>query len=212
MTTLRRMIELTIKKTDLAELASIARSRTEPAGRVERARILLAYRKDPSFYAVGQALGLHAQTVQRCIERAKAEGALAALDERPRPGKEPTTASRPPWMSVDEFATHISSSLPAGRSRVRPGRLIVSTSQLRPASADSIAVIIVSMTICVKCPMRVLATVYLFARSCDGGAWRHEQTDRPNRAGSRRSKGRGVKVTGGQIDKSGLLQIGESGF
>jgi len=44
------------------------------------------------------------------------------------------TASRPPWMSVDEFATHISLSLPAGRSRVRPGRLIVSTSQLRPAS------------------------------------------------------------------------------
>ena len=78
MTTLRRMIKLTIKKADLTELASIARSRTEPAGRVERARILLAYRKDPSFYAVGQALGLHAQTVQRCIERAKAEGALAA--------------------------------------------------------------------------------------------------------------------------------------
>jgi transposase len=99
MTTLRRMIELTIKKTDLAELASIARSRTEPAGRVERARILLAYRKDPSFYAVGQALGLHAQTVQRCIERAKAEGALAALDERPRPGKEPTiTVEAKTWV------------------------------------------------------------------------------------------------------------------
>ena len=31
-------------------------------------------------------------------------------------------------------------------------------------------------------------------------------------AGSRRSMGRGVKVTGGQIDKAGLLQIGESGF
>ena len=99
MTTLRRMIELTIKKADLAELTSIARSRTEPAGRVERARILLAYRKDPSFYAVGQALGLHAQTVQRCIERAKAEGALAALDERPRPGKEPTiTVEAKTWV------------------------------------------------------------------------------------------------------------------
>jgi transposase len=99
MTTLRRMIELTIKKADLAQLASIARSRTEPAGRVERARILLAYRKDPSFYAVGQALGLHAQTVQRCIERAKAEGALTALDERPRPGKEPTiTMEAKTWM------------------------------------------------------------------------------------------------------------------
>jgi transposase len=99
MTTLRRMIELTIKKADLAELALIARSRTEPAGRVERARILLAYRKDPSFYAVGQALGMHAQTVQRCIERAKTEGALAALDERPRPGKEPTiTVEAKTWV------------------------------------------------------------------------------------------------------------------
>src|SRR5947208_1383684 len=99
MTTLRRMIKLRIKKADLAELASIARSRTEPARRVERARILLAYRKDPSFYAVGQALGLHAQTVQRCIERAKAEGALAALDERPRPGKEPTvTVEAKAWV------------------------------------------------------------------------------------------------------------------
>src|SRR4030088_2343566 len=99
MTTLRRMIKLTIKKADLTELASIARSRTEPAGRVERARILLAYRKDPSFYAVGQALGLHAQTVQRCIERAKAEGAVAALDARPRPGKEPTiTVEAKTWV------------------------------------------------------------------------------------------------------------------
>ena len=35
-------------------------------------------------------LGVHHQTVQRCIERAEAEGVLAALDERPRPGKEPT--------------------------------------------------------------------------------------------------------------------------
>src|SRR5215212_1710443 len=89
MGTLRRVIELKIKKADLARLKAIAGSRTEPAGRVERARVLLAYRKDPSFYAVGQALGLHAQTVQRCLERAKAEGALSALDQRVRPGKEP---------------------------------------------------------------------------------------------------------------------------
>src|SRR5665213_3431839 len=77
MATSRRSIKLTINKADLARLESIARSRTEPAGRVERSRILLAYRQDPSFYAVGQTMGLHAQTVQRCIERAKAEGALA---------------------------------------------------------------------------------------------------------------------------------------
>jgi hypothetical protein len=35
---------------------------------------------------------------------------------------------------------------------------------------------------------------------------------RASLAGSRRSMGCGVKVSGGQIDKAGLLQIGESGF
>ena len=86
----RRAIELSLTDTDTAKLTSIAQSRTEPASRVERARILLAYREDPSFFAVGQALGLHHQTVQRCVERAVAEGPLAALDDRPRPGREPT--------------------------------------------------------------------------------------------------------------------------
>ena len=73
---------------DLARLMVIARSRTEPASRVERARMLLAYREDPSLFAVGRALGVHHQTVQRCVERAVAYGVLAALDDRPRPGKE----------------------------------------------------------------------------------------------------------------------------
>src|SRR5882724_3550722 len=91
MATSRRSIKLTINKADLAQLESIARSRTEPAGRVERSRILLAYRQAPSFYAVGQTMGLHAQTVQRCIERAKAE--------RARPGKEPTiTVEAKTWV------------------------------------------------------------------------------------------------------------------
>jgi transposase len=95
----RRAIELSLIEEDTAKLRSIAQSRTEPASRVERARILLAYREDPSFFAVGQALGLHHQTVQRCVERAVAEGALAALDDRPRPGREPTiTIEAKAWL------------------------------------------------------------------------------------------------------------------
>src|SRR5499427_5148613 len=86
----RRAIELSLGDEDLANLRSIAQSRTEPASRVERARILLAYREDPSFFAVGRALGLHHQTVQRCVERTVVEGPMAALDDRPRPGREPT--------------------------------------------------------------------------------------------------------------------------
>jgi transposase len=99
MTAWRRAIELSIGEDDLAQLVSITRSRTEPASRVERARMLLAYREDPSFFAVGQALGLHHQTVQRCVERALAHGPMAALDDRPRPGKKPTiTAEAKAWL------------------------------------------------------------------------------------------------------------------
>jgi transposase len=95
----REAIELSINDADLAKLASIARSRTEPASRVERARMLLAYRENPSFYAVGQALGIHHQTVQRCVERALAYGPIAALDDRARPGREPTiTPEAKAWL------------------------------------------------------------------------------------------------------------------
>src|SRR5260370_2012803 len=61
--------------------------------------MLLAYRENPSFCAVGQRLGVHHQTVQRCVERALADGPLAALDDRPRPGKEPTiTPEAKAWL------------------------------------------------------------------------------------------------------------------
>src|SRR6266853_735150 len=62
----RQVIELAIGEEDLAALGAIARSRSEPASRVERAR---------------------------------AYGPLAALDDRPRPGKEPTiTAEAKAWV------------------------------------------------------------------------------------------------------------------
>jgi len=95
----RRAIELSLGDEDWAKLRSIAQSRTEPVSRAERARILLAYREDPSFFAVERRLGLHHQTVQRCVERAAAEGAIAALDDRPRPGREPTiTLEAKAWL------------------------------------------------------------------------------------------------------------------
>jgi transposase len=100
MTAWRQAVELSIGEDDLAKLVSITRSRTEPASRVERARMLLAYREDSSFFAVGQALGAHHQTVQRCVERALAYGPMAALDDRPRSGKEPTiTAEAKAWLT-----------------------------------------------------------------------------------------------------------------
>ena len=88
----RLVIELAIADKDVTKLTAIARSRTEPASRVERARMLLAYRE-------GRLLGVHHQTAQRCIERAAALGPLAALDDSVRPGKTATiTAEAKAWL------------------------------------------------------------------------------------------------------------------
>ena len=95
----QQAVELAMTDEDIEKLTAIARSRSEAARRVERAQILLAYREKASFFAVGQRLGLHHQTVQRCVERALAYGPLTALDDRPRPGKEPTiTAEAKAWL------------------------------------------------------------------------------------------------------------------
>lgn len=86
----RRIIELSIGATERIELEAIARSRTDWACRVQRARILLAYDADPSTSGVGEAIGVTHQTVQRCLDRAVRLGVMAALDDSPRPGREPT--------------------------------------------------------------------------------------------------------------------------
>src|SRR6202011_5716417 len=88
----RRVFELTMTDEEIERLRVLSRSRTEPASRVSRAQMLLAYRENPSFCAVGQRVGVHHQTVQRCVERALAYGPLTAIEDRPRPGKEPVIA------------------------------------------------------------------------------------------------------------------------
>jgi transposase len=99
MATWRQALEVGMTDEEVARLMAVSRSRTEPASRVQRAQMLLAYRENPSFFAVAQRVGVHHQTVQRCIERALAYGPLTALDDRPRPGKEPTiTPEAKAWL------------------------------------------------------------------------------------------------------------------
>lgn len=99
MATWWQAVELAMSEPEIESLTALSRSRSEPASRVSRATMLLAYRENPSFFAVGRRLGVHHQTVQRCLERAVAYGALAALDDRPRPGKEPViTPEAKAWL------------------------------------------------------------------------------------------------------------------
>ena len=97
----RRVVELAISDDEAAELERLSRSRTEPASRVERARMLLAYRGTPSFYAVGRAIGVTHQTVERCLRRAEELGVMAALDDSPRPGREPVITDEARAFIVD---------------------------------------------------------------------------------------------------------------
>jgi transposase len=97
----RRVVELSLSDEEVAELARLARSRTEPASRVERARMLLAYRETQSFYAVGRNIGVTHQTVERCVRRAERLGVLAALDDSPRPGREPVITDEARTFIVD---------------------------------------------------------------------------------------------------------------
>src|SRR4051812_9612337 len=95
----RRAVELAMTCEEIERLTTLSRSRTDPASRVSRVQMLLAYRENPSFCAVGQRVGVDHQTVQRCVERALSYGALAAIEDQPRPGKEPViTPEAKAWL------------------------------------------------------------------------------------------------------------------
>ena len=60
----RQAVALAMTGEEIEALTALSRSRTEPAGRVSRAAMLLGYREKPSFFAVGRRLGVHHQTDQ----------------------------------------------------------------------------------------------------------------------------------------------------
>jgi transposase len=85
-----------------------ARSRTAPARRVERARVIWRASRGETPPAIAAALGLSAETVRRRIRRFNAEG-LTAFDDHPRSG-------RPATYSTDEVAKVIAAALTSPRS------------------------------------------------------------------------------------------------
>src|SRR5260370_24681613 len=61
----RQAVELALTDEEIKSLGAIARSRSDPARRVERARMLLVSRENFSFFSGGQRLGVHPPTVER---------------------------------------------------------------------------------------------------------------------------------------------------
>ena len=101
-----RLRDLTAEEASAVE--ALARSRTAPARRVERARVIWRADRGETPPPIATALGLHAETVRRRIRRFNAEG-LAALDDRHRSG-------RPATYSADEVAAVIAAALTSPRT------------------------------------------------------------------------------------------------
>jgi transposase len=89
-------------------VGALARSRTAPARRVERARIVWRASRGETPPAIAAALGLDAETVRRRTRRFNAEG-LAALEDHHRSG-------RPAIYSPEEVAAVIAAALTSPRS------------------------------------------------------------------------------------------------
>jgi transposase len=92
---------VTFTEEELADLERISRSRTELACQIQRARILLTYRRTPSQYATARAVGVTHQTVERCLRRARSLGVMEALDDSPRPGHPPTITNEAKTFVID---------------------------------------------------------------------------------------------------------------
>ena len=109
----RRVITLSIDSDQRRALVDISRSRSEATGRVERARMIIAYLDTPSAYVVARQIGVSQQTVTRCLERAVELGVLAALDDRPRAGRDAViTREARAWLVSLACAKPIASGYP----------------------------------------------------------------------------------------------------
>ncbi len=101
-----RLRDLTSEEASTVE--GLARSRTAPARRVERARLIRRASRGATPPSIAAALGSRAETVRGRIRRFNAEG-LAALEDHGRSG-------RPPPYSVDEVATVVAAARTNPRS------------------------------------------------------------------------------------------------
>jgi len=84
----REAILLALTSAERRELERLSRSRSAPAGEVERARMLLDYADGVSVTELARRLDTDRSKVYRCIEKARQFGAMEALEDRPRKGKQ----------------------------------------------------------------------------------------------------------------------------
>lgn len=91
-----RRAQLKLSKEDVAMLAALSQSRNEPAGRVQRASILLRYHGGETISEIARTLATNRPRVERCVSKALELGVAQALADLPGRGRRPvlTPAAR----------------------------------------------------------------------------------------------------------------------
>ena len=82
-----RRARLSLNDETRAALESISRSRSEPAHRVERAKMMLSYAAGSTISSIARSLHTNRPKVERCIDKALQLGATTALADVPRSGR-----------------------------------------------------------------------------------------------------------------------------
>jgi transposase len=76
-----------LSDTETETLTALSQSRSEPAGRVQRASILLRYRAGDTVSEIARSLGTNRPRVERCISKALDLGVTQALADLPGRGR-----------------------------------------------------------------------------------------------------------------------------
>lgn len=96
---LSRRAQLRLNESDTEMLTTLSQSRSEPAGRVQRAAILLRYRAGDTVSEIARSLGTNRPRVERCVSKALELGVAQALADLPGRGRRPAlTAQARAWL------------------------------------------------------------------------------------------------------------------
>lgn len=94
-----RRAQLRLSHEEIDMLTALSQSRSEPAGRVQRAWIVLRYHAGETVSEIARSLGTNRPRVERCLSKALELGVAQALADLPGRGRRPAmTAQARAWV------------------------------------------------------------------------------------------------------------------
>ena len=86
----RKRPDLVLTVMESEYLRTLSAARTEPAARVQRAQILLAYAGNETVSSIARQMRINRPKIERCVNKAIEVGVLTSLADLPRKGRTPT--------------------------------------------------------------------------------------------------------------------------